>query len=372
MNRLLRGALASVALLVAVLVVLQTAGTARAASSTGFVSRRGTSLTVHGQTWRFAGFNLPCQQPFLLSPSALGYYFDNIKFNAKANVVRMWWFQSNFATSGNPWAPFDQVASTAAAHGIRIVPALTNEWDACDEPNPQGPEKDTSWYQGGYRQPEGGYRLSFRSFAVQMARHFANDPTIAFWQLVNEAQAPTIDSSGFATCDPTAAVHALRSFGDDVASAIHRNDSHHLVNLGTQGTGQCGADNSAAYRYVHAGAIDLCEFHDYGNPAVAMSTGPNSLDERIHDCHALGKPIFVGESGIPANVQPDGSSGSAPVDYSTLSQRAAFFKAKIDAGRSAGLVGYEIWFKSPFYTPSMEPFAIGDGDPTEPILADAL
>jgi len=372
MNRRMGGALASLALLVAVLVVFQAAGTARGASGSAFVDRQGTSLTVRGQTIRLAGFNLPCQQPFMLSSGSLGYYFDDIKMNAKANVVRMWWFQSDFGTGSNVWAPFDQIASVAASRGIRIIPTLTNEWSACDEPNPATSQKSLAWYQGGYKLAEGGYRLSFRTFAVQMARHFANNPTIAFWQLVNEAQAPTVDSSGGVSCDSAAAMQALRSFSDNVAGALHRNDPHHLVSLGTQGTGQCGADNSTAYRYVHAGALDLCEFHDYGNPAVAMSTGPNSLDERIHDCHALGKPIFVGESGIPANVQPDGSSGSAPLDGSTFDQRASFFRAKIDAGRSAGLAGYVIWFKSPFYTPAMEQYAIGQGDPTEAVLADAL
>ena len=341
------------------------------ATTSSFVDRQGTSLIVRGQPWRLAGFNLPCQQPFLLSPGSLGYYLDDIKANAKANVVRMWWFQSDLGGSANPWAPYDQIAAAAAARGMRIIPTLTNEWNTCDEPSPAAAQKTLGWYEAGYRQPEGCYPLSFRAFAVAMARHFANDPTIAFWQLVNEAQAPSIDASGNVTCDNTAAMDALRSFSDDLAGALHHSDPHHLVDLGTQGTGECGTGDSVSYRYVHAGGLDLCEFHDYGDPAVAMSEGPNSLAQRIADCHVLGKPIFVGESGIPANVQPDGSSGSAPIDSTSLQQRADFFKAKIDAGRSAGLSGYVIWFKSPFYSPSTATYAIGEGDPTEAVLGDA-
>jgi hypothetical protein len=124
---------------------------------------------------------------------------------------------------------------------------------------------------------------------------------------------------------------------------------------------------------VHGGTVDLCEYHDYDNPAVAMSSGTDSLQQRITQCHRLGKPIFVGESGILANVQPNGApGGAAPVTFATLNQRAAFFKAKIDAGNRGGLVGYVIWYKSPFYSPSIEPYAIGEGDPTEAVLADAL
>jgi hypothetical protein len=86
----------------------------------------------------------------------------------------------------------------------------------------------------------------------------------------------------------------------------------------------------------------------------------------------LGKPIFIGEAGIPANVQPDGSSGSAPITVTTINQRATFFKAKIDAFNAAGGVGYVIWFKSPFYTTAQDSADIPDGDPTEAVLGDAL
>jgi hypothetical protein len=336
------------------------------AATTGFVGRSGTQLSVNGQPWNFAGYNLPCQQPFLLSAASLQYYFEDIALNSKANVVRMWWFQSDLGTGANPWAPFDQVVAVAKAVGVRIVPALTNQWQACDEPSPATPEKELPWYQGGYAQPEGGYGLSYKKFAVEMATHFAHEPTIAFWQLVNEAEAPS--SAG---CDETAAAAALRSFGDDMANSLHAVDPNHLVNLGTQGAGECGTAGGD-YSFVHAGAVDLCEVHDYSDPALAMPIGPNSLAADISACHQLGKPIFIGEAGIPANVQADGSSGSAPTTPTTLDQRAAFFKAKIDAFDAAGGVGYVIWFKSPFYTTADNNADIPDGDPTEAVLGGAL
>jgi hypothetical protein len=332
----------------------------------GFVARSGTQLTVNGQPWNFAGYNLPCQQPFQMSPSQLQYYFEDLAINSKANVVRMWWFQSDMGAGSNPWAPFDQIVAAAKAEGVRIIATLTNQWQTCDEPSPPTAEKELPWYQGGYEQPEGGYSLSYKQFATEMAADFANEPTIAFWQLVNEAEAPA--STG---CDETAAALALRSFADDMATALHAADPNHLVNLGTQGAGECGTAGTD-YAYVHAGSIDLCEVHDYSDPAVPMPAGPSSLSEDIGDCHGLGKPIFVGEAGINANVQPDGSSGSASVTPATLNQRAAFFQAKIDAFDRAGGVGYVIWFKSPFYTIAENSADIPDGDPTEAVLNDAL
>jgi hypothetical protein len=278
----------------------------------------------------------------------------------------MWFFQSDMATGSNSYAPFDQVVDAANAVGMKIIPALTNQWQPCDEPNPTMPEKLQSWYQSGFTQPEGGYSLSFLQYAIGLVRHFAYNPTIAFWQLVNEAEAP-----GPSGCDETAAASALRSFGDKMQFWIHAFDPAHLVNVGTQGAGECGTAGSD-YEYVYAGRLNLCEVHDYSDPATAMPTGPNSLSSDISSCHALNKPIFIGEAGIPANVQPDGSSGSAPITLTSLNQRATFFQAKIDAFNEAGGAGYVIWFKSPFYNTALDNADIPDGDPSESVLPDAL
>jgi mannan endo-1,4-beta-mannosidase len=323
-----------------------------------------------GQPWNFAGYNLSCQQPFTMSAAALQYYLEEIVSTLPAGssgaVVRMWWFQSDMGTGSNPWAPFDQIVAAAKAAGVTIIPTLTNQWQTCDEPAPTTSEKLLSWYQGGYEQPEGGYSLSYKQFALAMAAHFADDPTIAFWQLVNEAEAPT--SAG---CEEAAAATALRAFGDDMAVSLHQVDPNHLVNLGTEGAGECGTAGTD-YSYVQAGALDLCEIHDYSNPAVALPSGPDSMASDITACHALGKPIFVGEAGIPANVQPDGTSGSASITNASIAQRAKFFQAKIDAFDAAGGAGYVIWFKSPFYTLAENKLDIPDGDPTEAVLPDAL
>jgi mannan endo-1,4-beta-mannosidase len=251
---------------------------------------------------------------------------------------------------------------------------LTNQWNTCEPTS--GAEKYINWYQTGYKQTGDGYPTSFRSFAQQIATRYANDPTIAVWQLVNEPEAKNPDGS----CDSTAAQNALRSFADDVTTVMHQADPNHLVDVG--GAGGCGMDGAPAYSYVHAGAVDLCEYHDYGLPADALPTNGFNLEKDYIDaCHSLGKPIFVGEAGIPGNVQPDGSAPpcspwptcpGGPLTVQTLQQRAKFFQAKIVAGNNAGLVGYLIWFKSPYYSSSTDAYAIGNGDPTEAVLPAAM
>jgi hypothetical protein len=340
-----------------------------AKTATGYVARSGTELTVNGKPWKFAGYNLPCANAFDLDPAALGYYLDYIHNNGAATVIRVWFFQS-FGGPDN-WTPFDQIISALKARGMRAIVTLTNQWNTCDEPSPATAQKDLSWYQGGYQQPEGGYPLSFQAYATAVAAHYANEPTIAFWQLVNEAQAPTIGPSGQVSCDEGDAALALRSFGDAMVTSIQSVDSHHLVDLGTSGAG-CGTGTVADDEYVHDGKVSLCDYHDYGQSAVPM---PAAWATSIADCHADGKPAFVGESGILANVQPDGTPnsecspwpGCSPdeITNGTLAQRGAFFKAKIAAGDQQGVAGYVVWVDSPYYTPSTEGYDIGD-DPSQP------
>ena len=343
----------------------------------GFVTQTGTELTLNGKPWKFAGYNLPCANPFDLSTSALDYYLDDIKTNSGANVVRVWFFQSD-GGPGN-WAPFDQVISAIRSQGLKAIVTLTNETSTCDEPDlPANTYKTLSWYQKGYLSPEGGYARSFHNYAVAVARHFANNPAVAFWQLVNEAQAPSVDSSGQLTCNESGATQALRTFGDNMVAAIRKVDTHHLVDLGTEGIGQCGMQDSTDYSFIHAGSVNLCEYHDYGYPAEAMPTG---IAQAISACSALGKPFFVGESGIPANVGPNGVPNSAcdpwpscspyPITTDTVQQRATFFAAKIAAANAAGVAGYVIWVKSPFYTTTTDGYDIADGDPAAAVLKAA-
>jgi hypothetical protein len=314
-----------------------------------------------------------------MSDSQLAYYLDNIQQNSEANTIRVWFFQSQ----GGPgkWTNFDRVIAALKSRGMRAVVTLTNGTSTCDEPSAPTLYKTLTWYQTGYKSPEGGYALSFRAYAADVAARYANQPTVALWQLVNEASANTLTSSGQLTCDEAPAAAALRAFSDDMVADIHGVDTNHLINLGTQNPGQCGMQ-AADYTYIHAGSVDLCEYHDYGAPGTAMPTGPDSLTQAIADCHSLGKPLFIGESGIPANVGPDGTPNATcspwptcspnAITYATLDQRAQFFQSKISAANQAGVAGYLIWVKSPYYTDATDGYAISDGDPTEAQLSTAL
>jgi hypothetical protein len=350
-----------------------------AAPAIGFVTRSAATLTVDGKPWRFAGYNLPCANPFVMQEAELSHYLDVIQQDSGANVIRAWFFQSN----GGPanWAPFDRVVAALKSHGMRVVATLTDEWNGgCDAG--AGAEKDIDWYRDNYRQPDTGHAISYRDFAIQVAAHYAGEPAIALWELVNEAQADTRDPSGQVRCDNDAGQKALRTFADDMTGAIKAVDNHHLVSLGTIGGNQCGLAGTAAYQHVHAGLVDMCEYHDYGVSAAPLPGGADQLAQRLHDCATLPggpKPLFVGEAGIQGNVRADGGPAackpwpgcSDPLTPESLTRRAAFFEAKIKAAISTGAVGYIVWVKSPYYSPSGDMYAIGDGDPSESALKSA-
>src|SRR5262249_42842765 len=156
--------------------------------ATSFVKRNGSELTLDGQPWRFVGYNLPCANPFVLDDGGLGLYLDTVQQASGANVIRAWFFQKN---GGPPdWGPFGRGGAALKARGMRVVATLTNGYNGGCDGGVENTKKTLDWYQGGYKQPDQGYALSFRDFAVAVATHFASEPTVAMWQLVNEAEAP--------------------------------------------------------------------------------------------------------------------------------------------------------------------------------------
>ena len=337
-------------------------GHARAVSS-GFVRASGTQLFVDGAPWSFTGYNAYWltsahtghQCGSSLSDQQMNDFFAEIAQNSGSVAVRTWFFQSYGAPS--TWWQYDRVLNLAAAHGIKIIPTLVNQWGSCE---PGHPYLNLQWYQAGYKQATNGYPLSFRDFAITMARHYANNPTIAFWQLVNEAEA--LPSHG-GSCDHVAGAQALRGFADDVSGAMKSVDRNHLINLGTMGGGQCGTHGSL-YQYVNGGNTDICEIHDYAHKPIMGDRSSGTVPD-INYCAALNKPLFAGEVGIDASVLPNWSVSGA-VTPVTLATRAALFQQKMDELFRLGAVGFLIWSKSPNNQSSQ--FMVGTGDPTEGVL----
>jgi mannan endo-1,4-beta-mannosidase len=276
-------------------------------------------------------------------------------------VFRFWAFQNFFVSNGQfDWTNLDRVLAIAAAHGDRVIPVLANQYDYCD-----GAAKDLAWYQSGYESRiEAGEIVPYEQYVSAIVTRYADSPTIAMWQLVNEAQATNADGS----CDESTALSALTGFSDAVGGLVHRLDPNHLVSLGAiagysgSGSQWCGAANSDYQVLMSSAGTDVCDFHDYGYPTDPMSSAPApNLASAIQMCHEDGKPLMVGETGIYAS-----SDGALP-------QRAAEFSAKFVAQFQAGVVGELMWAWAvkPQYRPTVSDsnYAIFPGDPSLGVLS---
>ena len=345
-----------------------------------FVSRVGSQLTLGGHEWRFIGFN-DYELASVPGHTSCGRAIDDrtvnsVMLDAKrsgAAVIRTWFFQSYFDMSNASgswrqirptWTAFDRILHAAAHHHLLVIPVLVNEFPGCE---PAAGNKSIDFFSGGYIRPGFGYPLSFRRYATTLARHYAGNSTIAFWQLGNE-----LESEGPHRCNERQSASVLRSFADDMTNAVKSADPHHLVSLGTIGYNQCGL-LGADYARVHAGAVDLCEYHDYGVVTQSIPEGANSLGQRIRQCRMIHKPMFVGESGIPADTNDFGQS-IGRISATSLQLRAGFFNAKITAAFEAGVVGYLIWDKR--QDPSNSPlnsyfgrYEVGPSDPADQVTA---
>jgi hypothetical protein len=243
---------------------------------------------------------------------------------------------------------FDRYIKYARKNGLYLVPMLVNQWESCE---PSTGAKTDDWYQSGYKQPGNGYSLSFRSYAIQLAQHYADEPIIAFWQLMNE---PDTSSCG------TTGAQILRKFADDMRMAIKTADPHIMVDLGAPG--ECAGDNTVDYTRVVSGQVDICDvWHDYEQVTAPL---PPQMQQRLNVCQRLNKPSFVGESGICADITAN-QTCSGTITTTSLHLRATLFAAKLGAGFHAGLAGYIIWNKG---DESIQD-DVGSGDPTESVVA---
>jgi Tol biopolymer transport system component/alpha-tubulin suppressor-like RCC1 family protein len=328
---------------------------------TGFITRQGTELLLDGNPYRFSGLNIfnANSDGWCGAQMDQGTRLDDAltSMGPGAEAFRSWFFQPlaiNKGTRLRDWSAFDHTLQLADAHGKKVIATFTDQWGECGSDVPGNGYKEADWYVTGYQQVQPGMLVSYRDWVAEVVSRYKDDPRIAFWQLINEAEVtpcPAGDLQPYQT---------LHDWAADVSGLVKSIDADHLVSLGTIGSGQCGADGPR-YQDLHAiPTIDLCEYHDYGAPNVGMPGDEfNGLQLRIDQCKDLGKPLFVGEAGII----PNDVGG-------TFQARTDAFQVKLDAQYGAGVVGFLAWAWSPQNVPAstLNNYDIGPGDPALAVL----
>ncbi len=356
--------LATIGLVASILVIDPNTALATTSPPPGFISANGTHLSLDGAPFRFSGLNVYNAN----SDGWCWFQYSDAQFDQAlsdmgpgTNVIRAWFFQPLATTPSGQrdWTRFDRTLQIAGQHGIRVIVTLTDQWGECGATS-TSPYKDRAWYESGYATdvlPDS--TVPYRDWVSEVVTRYKDNPNVAFWQLINEAEVNEVVGGVPQPCPPgNGPADILRTWAQDVGGLVKSIDPNHLVSLGTIGSGQCGAQG-AQYQYVHdIPQIDLCEFHDYGAPNVGIPGDQfNGLQVRLNQCAAINKPLFVGEAGII----PDDVGG-------TLQDRADAFAAKMRAQFDAGVVGFLAWAWSSLGSTTNN-YDVGPGDPALAALA---
>jgi endo-1,4-beta-mannosidase len=335
---------------------------------------------LNGQPYRFTGvnayeaatywgINAGCGQ-MLTDQDMTNLFVNSLK---PGQVVRFWAFQAlatNYTTKQRDWTGIDRVITTAAANGVKVIPALSGESGDCDDNH----WKDVSWFAGGYmnvyddlNQWPASTPESFWQYMHEFLNRYSSNPAIAMIELVSEP-GPANYSGG--PCNETDAKNALRSFYDTVGVEAKNIDPNHLFESGQQGVGQCGQQDQGCttsswtscavhdYEYVlQSSGVDVASYHDYGADNTAV---PAYLAESIPQAAAVGKPLVVGEAGINAQVNLSGCT--------MLADRANNINVKLSGQFAAGVSGVVVWDWVHGGAGTMCTYDIVTGDPLLSIL----
>ena len=237
----------------------------------GYVTRSGTQFLLSGAPFEFVGANMynaagdptiyECG-PWMSNPDTeLDAWFAQARADFGGRVIRFWAYQ-RYTNGGTDWRALDRVMRLAAAHDLKVLPVLENQWGDCSDEA----YKDANWYAGGYRQPYGQYAISYDAYVRRVVERYRDEPAIFGWMLMNEAESRVV--SGPSVPD------ALFTFARDMSALVKSIDANHLVTLGVIGGGQPGVDGTDYERLHQLSTIDFATFHDYGHNDQALPGAP--------------------------------------------------------------------------------------------------
>lgn len=272
----------------------------------GFVTMDGPRLLVDGKTWHAIGVNFWDMEPYKALGNDLSgcYYqhpdldayfdasFKRISEEMHATVVRTFAFREWYTAGGRDYSSTDKLLYYAQKYNVRVIPVLGDQFAACGIAG-----KGLDWYHcegectPGYKR-KNAWGNDFRSYVVETVARYKDNPTVAFWQIMNEPM--------YAVRNQERDPYGLLYFTRDIVKAIREEagDTNHLINAGTgQGayadvamTSQlldCPADSPLG------GCADLAEGHDYGGAELNGSPLPSLVGASLSISNSYDKDIVT-------------------------------------------------------------------------------
>ncbi|KAL1748695.1 glycoside hydrolase family 5 protein [Schizophyllum fasciatum] len=367
-----------------------------APSAAGFVTTAGTKFALDGKPYTVVGSNSYWVGLNGFSAEVMDQAFSDIA-DSGATTVRTWGFNEVTSPNGVPyyqsWSGstptvntgadglenFDNVVSAAAANGLKLIVALTNNWadyGGMDVYTKQilGSSNDhdafytndeikasTSHCLGFTASSDALAQTAFKDYIKTFVSRYADEPTILAWELANEPRCKGSPGTSSGSCTTA----TVTKWIEEISAYIKSIDSNHLVGVGDEGFFNQPGNPSYPYQggegidfdaNLAIDSVDFGTFHAYPE-SWGQSNNPKEWGVQWIADHAtsqenVGKPVIIEEFGVTSNQEQT---------------YTAWLKEVV----SSGLAGDLIWQAGshlPNGDSADDGFAIFPDDPVYPLL----
>ncbi|KIO30746.1 glycoside hydrolase family 5 protein [Tulasnella calospora MUT 4182] len=324
-----------------------TSGGSTPTGCSNFVRTSGQKFTLGGSTFTVVGTNAYWLAQKTPTQADLDKAFADIAATG-ATTVRTWGFNEVTSASGtyyqswsgstptinygsNGLQKFDQVIASAKAHGLKLIVALTNNWqdyggmDVYVKQIANSDNHDLFYTNSNVIQ-------AFKNYIAVWVNRYKNEPTILAWELANEPRCHGTTGTWTGTCTTSTITQWVQNIG----SYIKGLDSCHLVGIGDEGMGLNG-DGTYPYTAYEGldfptnlaiSSIDFGTAHLYpsqwGATSDPVGWGSQWITNHYTVQKQLNKPVILEEFGVTSS------------QYST-------YQTWLSTVVSSGLAGDLIW-----------------------------
>ncbi|KAG9046289.1 hypothetical protein FS837_004686 [Tulasnella sp. UAMH 9824] len=324
-----------------------TTGGSTSTGCSGYVRTSGQKFTLNGSTFTVVGTNAYWLAHKTPTQADLDKAFADIAATG-ATTVRTWGFNEVTSASGTyyqKWSgstptinygsdglqKFDQIVASAKSHGLKLIVALTNNWQdygGMDVYVKQIANSDNHdlFYTNS------AVISAFKNYVSVFVNRYKNEPTILAWELANEPRCHGTTGTTTGSCTTSTITQWVQNIG----SYIKGLDSCHLVGIGDEGMGLSG-DGTYPYTAYEGldfstnlaiSSIDFGTAHLYpvgwGLTSDPVGWGSSWITNHYNVQKQLNKPVILEEYGVTSN------------QYST-------YQTWLSKVVSSGLAGDLIW-----------------------------
>ncbi|PPR01176.1 hypothetical protein CVT24_006052 [Panaeolus cyanescens] len=319
-------------------------------AATGFVKVSGTRFTLNGAKYTVVGGNSYWVGLTDLSDADMNTAFSDIA-KAGGTTCRTWGFREVNSTSiggtfyqswtkGSPTIntgpsglqSFDRVVSAAKKNNIRLIVALTNNWEdygGMDVYVKQILNSDNHdlFYT------DSRVKTAFKNYVRTFVSRYANEPIIMAWELANEPRCKGSAGISSGSCNSS----TITAWIQEMTAYIKSIDSNHLVAVGDEGFYNIPSDPTYPYQgsegidfdaNLKVPGIDFGTFHSYpehwGQTDNITDWGVQWIKDHAASQNSIGKPVILEEFGSTSN-------------------KDSVYPVWFDAIMSSGLAGDLVW-----------------------------